>query len=307
MFPLVVALGERFGRVTLVCQGQIGRLAVALKIAAQHLPFEAGMWSSLYSRTPDDRVVRLISAQRCVILFAKSDDLENIVNRYAARSCVRVAPRPPADVRCHVTAFAAEVLIAAGLLDGRRWRRLANHHSSGISRTAGKESEPPRVLLHPGAGSRRKRWPMKGFARLSTLLRDRDFDAAYIIGPAERDLLAERQPPHQPVHVLSDTLELLTLLQSAAGFIGNDSGVAHLAAWIGLASTVIFTASDPLRWRPNGPAVAAVAPGLPCRPCFETEKQNCPQPDCLRAITPETVWQSFLNLWHEQGMSENEH
>ena len=50
-------------------------------------------------------------------------------------------------------------------------------------------------------------------------------------------------------------LELATvagIARLATGFVGNDSGVSHLAAAADARGVVIFGASDPQRWRPLG-------------------------------------------------------
>jgi ADP-heptose:LPS heptosyltransferase len=125
-----------------------------------------------------------------------------------------------------------------------------------------------------------------------------------MIGPADRDLLTAARSTVLPIHVLDEIDQLLLLLKTADGFIGNDSGVAHLAACLGLPTAVIFTVSDPKRWRPNGPAVATLAPRLPCQPCFETHETNCPQPECLKAVGPDTVWRTFSRLCEARGSDD---
>jgi heptosyltransferase-3 len=95
----------------------------------------------------------------------------------------------------------------------------------------------------------------------------------------------------------SDLAELAALLESAGGYIGNDSGASHLAAYLGLPTTVIFGPADPARWAPFGRAVAIVRPGLQCRPCFETDKANCDDPQCLEDIRPHEVLEAFYGVY----------
>ena len=57
------------------------------------------------------------------------------------------------------------------------------------------------------------------------------------------------------VPVLKD-LDLPTVAavaRLASAFVGNDSGVSHLAAAVGAPGVVIFGPTDPARWRPIGP------------------------------------------------------
>jgi heptosyltransferase-2 len=99
------------------------------------------------------------------------------------------------------------------------------------------------------------------------------------------------------VTVLDDLLDLLDLFNAAGGYIGNDSGASHLAAYSGLPTVVIFGPADPRRWAPVGRAVHIVQPELQCRPCFETEQSNCEDPWCLAATRPQKVLEAFYRVY----------
>jgi hypothetical protein len=145
------------------------------------------------------------------------------------------------------------------------------------------------ILLHPGAGSPRKRWPLPGFMELAARIKARRLNPEFVIGPAEQDLLSELERHGTTVHQPLDLHHLLDLFRSAAAYVGNDSGASHLAAWSGLPSVVIFGPTDPARWRPLGAAVEIVQPPLECVPCFEVEIANCAAENCLAATRPENV------------------
>jgi ADP-heptose:LPS heptosyltransferase len=116
----------------------------------------------------------------------------------------------------------------------------------------------------------------------------------YVLGPADDDLR-----PHLAgavVHRPADTLALRRLLIAAAACVGNDSGVSHLAAWLGVPCVTVFGPSDPERWRPIGAQVAVVRPPLACEPCFETAAANCGQPDCILEVPPEEVLRALKRV-----------
>ena len=46
--------------------------------------------------------------------------------------------------------------------------------------------------------------------------------------------------------------ELMTQISRCRAFIGNDSGITHLAAYIGCPTTVLFGPTDPRVWGPLG-------------------------------------------------------
>jgi ADP-heptose:LPS heptosyltransferase len=138
---------------------------------------------------------------------------------------------------------------------------------------------------------------MTNFLEVEAILKADGLKPEFILGPAEADLVDELQHPDRTVHALSDLLDLTVLLKSAGGYIGNDSGPSHLAAFLGLPATVIFGPADPKRWTPVGRNVAIVRPEMECRPCFETEKANCDDPKCLTKTTQQQVIRAFYRKY----------
>jgi len=64
-----------------------------------------------------------------------------------------------------------------------------------------------------------------------------------------------------PTWVRARSLPLRTLaavLARASVYLGNDSGVSHLAAAAGAPTVAVFGPTDPDRWSPVGPAVRTV-------------------------------------------------
>jgi ADP-heptose:LPS heptosyltransferase len=121
----------------------------------------------------------------------------------------------------------------------------------------------------------------------------------FILGPAEYDLydiLMQSKKLNANVHKIEQLTELAGLLKTGGGFIGNDSGVSHLAAFIGLPTVAVFGPSDPEIWKPMGRAVKVVRPDLECSPCFETGTVGCEEMLCVRGITPEDVLAAFYGL-----------
>ncbi len=120
-----------------------------------------------------------------------------------------------------------------------------------------------------------------------------------ILGPAEHNLyeiFVRTLPAGSEIHVLSDLGDLVTRLSLSAGFIGNDSGISHLAAFTGIPTVVIFGPSSPKRWKPFGRSVEVLRSETDCSPCFETGKSDCKEMKCFEGITPEVVINALLKI-----------
>lgn len=79
-------------------------------------------------------------------------------------------------------------------------------------------------------------------------------------------------------------------LSTCGGFMGNDTGVAHLAAALGLPVVTIYGPSDRRKWFTPGPNRSALQRPLPCSPCFVFGTQRpCDHQQCLNEIEVEEV------------------
>jgi ADP-heptose:LPS heptosyltransferase len=292
IFPVIAALRRHFRPVGILCQEHIGRLTAAEGLVEAWFPIEAAWTASLFTGNAGPEARRLLAPYSHFLVFSRSEPLAFSLQRIGTRVC-RIPPRPPADQRIHVTEHALEHIQGCSFLPEPECT-LPETASSAASPV--EKSRSKTVLIHPGAGSPRKRWPLSGFRDVAVQLEILRLGAEFVIGPAEQDLLPELTRYEATVHRPVGSLELLALLRSTAAYIGNDSGVSHLAAWAGIASVVIFGPTDPVRWRPRGDSVEIVQPPLDCRPCFETAAENCAATDCLARITPGDVMEAFHRL-----------
>jgi ADP-heptose:LPS heptosyltransferase len=72
-------------------------------------------------------------------------------------------------------------------------------------------------------------------------------------------------------------------------FIGNDSGITHLAAALGVETLAIFGPSDPAQWRPKGRRAAVLSLNVECSPCDRSVMRSCPHRKCLNTLSEEAV------------------
>ena len=126
---------------------------------------------------------------------------------------------------------------------------------------------PPRAdaigarVLAPGSGGAHKCWPRERWLQLAGRLQRAGHAVQVVVGPVER----ERDDPHAwawPGEVTfvvePEPRRLAHRLESAGRLYGNDSGVTHLAAALGVATTAVFVATAPSVWAPVGQHVRVV-------------------------------------------------
>lgn len=112
------------------------------------------------------------------------------------------------------------------------------------------------IALHPGAGGRDKVWPQQRFAALGRALACGSKRLLIIQGPADKEAVKEvcaglDGTPHLVVRDVP-IATLAAFLSHASLFIGNDSGVSHLAAALGVRTLALFGPTDPALWAPRG-------------------------------------------------------
>lgn len=115
------------------------------------------------------------------------------------------------------------------------------------------------VVIHPGSGATHKCWNLANFIAVAKELGSRGVNVLFLLGPAERErfsraALAAIYEAGACLNDLSLT-EVLAVLSCASAFIGNDSGVTHLAAAIGVKTVALFGPTNPSIYRPLGPDV----------------------------------------------------
>jgi ADP-heptose:LPS heptosyltransferase len=157
------------------------------------------------------------------------------------------------------------------------------------------------VFIHPGAGAIWKRWPADRFAAVADVLVGRGHNVAIVEGPADAEAVTEMQAraatPY-PIIGESSLPRLASILSRAATFIGNDSGVTHLAALAGAPTVALFGPTDPISWAPLGRVTvlrrcAAHATGYPLG---EGQIRVCDDPNCMAGISVDDVLAAISSL-----------
>ncbi|MEW6377805.1 MAG: glycosyltransferase family 9 protein, partial [Thermodesulfobacteriota bacterium] len=84
-------------------------------------------------------------------------------------------------------------------------------------------------------------------------------------------------------------LQIASVMEGCQLFIGNDSGISHMAAALGLHTIAIFGPTDPTVWSPRGEKVLVIRREIPCSPCPQERFFLCKNFECLKMIETEEV------------------
>ena len=115
------------------------------------------------------------------------------------------------------------------------------------------------VVIHPGSGGAHKCWRLDNFLSVAQILAKEGAEVVFLFGPAEAERFSE--PAIAGIRTAGKLLtnlslaDVLGVLGCSRGYIGNDSGITHLAAALGIRTVVVFGPTEPAIYGPLGPAV----------------------------------------------------
>ena len=151
------------------------------------------------------------------------------------------------------------------------------------------------IVLHVGAGSEAKRWPIQHWRELAGRLTVEEGRQVVLVGGPGDRAVARRIMGSGPWPGLFDwtgrlgIVELAALAQRAELLVGADSGPAHLAAAVGTPVVVLFSGTNRSRqWQPRGRSVRVLRHRVACQPCHRSRCGLADHP-CMRGIGPQTV------------------
>ena len=163
-------------------------------------------------------------------------------------------------------------------------------------------SENGKILaVHPGSGGRSKTWPAERYADVVEYFSSaEDVSIVLISGPADewaKRELFERLSTSRPVVADGLPLPILAaLMECCACYVGNDSGVTHLAAAVGVPVVAVFGPTDPAIWGPRGERVHVIRGECELSPCPDERRRDCRDRKCLREISASRVIEALLSV-----------
>lgn len=245
-----------------------------------------------------------------VVVFGKGGGatISENLKRVCQGSVLQIHSFPPWDGGIHLADHLLSELTRCGLpIEESTPRLYLNESDRAWARAFWKEKgvDPEQkeetIVLHPGSGSRKKVWPIEGFLEVLDHLSKRPHRRLLVvIGPAEVGETERRfQGIGSPRAIMARGLSLLQLasvMEGCSAFVGNDSGISHLAAALGLPTVAIFGPTDPRMWAPRGEKVVVLHRKIPCSPCPPERFFQCSRFECLREVRPSDVLEGLRRL-----------
>lgn len=151
----------------------------------------------------------------------------------------------------------------------------------------------PILALCPGAEfGDAKKWPAGHYRTLMHKAIEQGYQVWVMGGPADADTAAEivAGTIDHCVNLAGKTslLDVVDLLHLCRQVVSNDSGLMHIAAAVGVQTTVVYGSTSPEFTPPLTDKLDIVSLGLPCSPCF---KRECPlkHKNCLNQLEPDMI------------------
>jgi heptosyltransferase III len=261
-FPVIQALRTQSNNPHVIFVGNAAVLPLALDagIAEEVSDYNSRQWSELFSTTGIHSPILQALLQHIDVAICWLRDPEHIIERNLhalGMQRIIIAPgRPSPDEHMHIVDYLAHTINLQQPIPFFSLRSPYNHEDT-IDKPV---STLQRIAIHPGSGGAYKCWPSAHFASLIMALWQRNIPILLLAGPADAERLADLLSllPPAPSPLLLTTLidaplrAVAQQLQNCRGYIGNDSGITHLAALLAIPTIVLFGPSDPAIWQPYG-------------------------------------------------------
>ncbi len=124
-----------------------------------------------------------------------------------------------------------------------------------------KHQHPKRVVIHPTSSDPQRNWKASQYLALAIKLKYQGFDPCFVMTAKEKLSWSHPLAQQFPIFLQDNLLDTAKLLHSSGFFIGNDSGIGHLASNLGIPTlTISGNPKRVARWRPSFSAGAIVTP-----------------------------------------------
>lgn len=280
--PAVSALRSTYPQASLEVVGYPEIWAVVGNLVDTIRSIDSSLFASLYSNPVTPSLREWAESLDCLIAWTTREPT-------GLKPTVAASPFPPPGR--HATSWLLQSL--EGIMDNPVLPDTPYLELTSDERERGRQildglGVGAPIFIHPGAGAAWKRWPIENFGALAESLAKHAGQVVLIEGPADREVIASLASAGQFPILCGVPIRLLAaILSHGALYVGNDSGVTHLASLMGVPSVALFGPTDPASWRPLGPT--QVIRACTSQPQRAEHIRVCDDPTCMAQIRVDEV------------------
>ena len=278
-FPALYALRKQWpdAHITLICRADVHALALTSGLVDRTLSHELAAWTCLFDGgvSPSDLAREIFAGADLALVWAldAGGEIASRLRALGVQQALVAEPPPRAGSRRHVALQVLGLASPTGYCHSRwccehfqgeppplGWQREAQDEADSVwKRMQGELAGRPAIAIHPGSGGARKRWPPGHFAALIRDVRH-DYAPTLIAGPQDAEIVAQVIAEAGATPSVRDlsVAGLAVFLSRCALYVGNDSGVTHLAGLLGVTTVALFGPTEPELWAPLGPYVVTL-------------------------------------------------
>ena len=281
------ALKEQNFRIHLAGRQDVADLLREFGFISAGLRSDDPLFLSLYTDKADSAMTEFMSGFDGIYIFTRevnSEFARNVRSLFTDAHIVRTVP--PGHLRMQVADYRLnQICPGAGIAHYPLLQVPSSHRrtAEAMLQRSGHDFRRPLIAIHPGSGSPKKCWPIERFSEVMNNIRA-GIDCVFVLfsGPAEEgDLAAEIEDCRKGLgkdclHISGAGLcTVASLLRLCDLYIGNDSGITHLASSVMTGRVIaIFGPTDPVLWAPKSVRRLVISSGAECSPCEDADSSN---------------------------------
>jgi len=157
------------------------------------------------------------------------------------------------------------------------------------------------AVIAPGAAQPNKMWMPERFAQMAHRLVEDGLKVVLVGAPAEKELgdrVAQLAKADGLANLIGGGSLLFTaeVIRRATVFVGNDSGLAHVAAAVDTPAVILSGPGDPTEVAPYSDKALTIAKEVFCKPCYKNHCWRKDKPlECLELIGVEEVFGAVIS------------
>lgn len=236
----------------------IANLAVASGLAQSVVSLDRAEMSRFFVPEPSFTDAQVAAIRSFDLVFNYlHDPIGQVRSNLLLAGAKQVLSGSPLIKRGHAVPFLLEPLQALAIYETELAPALNFSEAlraSGRARLRARGLLGKPVAVHPGSGSPSKNWPIERYVEIIRRLQAQKTDVVAILGEADvaEAAVLTRELPGLPILEGLTLVELAATLAECGAFLGNDSGITHLAAAAGLPVVALFGPSNADTWAPRG-------------------------------------------------------